>query len=415
MRIAIIGSGISGLVTAYHLSQAHEITVFEANDYIGGHTHTHKLHLGDHTYAVDSGFVVFNDWTYPNFINLLEQLGVEHKPSSMSFSVKCERTGLEYNGTTLNSLFAQRRNLFSPSFLRMIWDILRFNKKAPALIATDDDQTTLGDYLAINRYSRAFAEHYILPMGAAIWSANPEQMLNFPARYFVRFFHNHGMLNIDNRPVWRVINGGSHRYVEALTRRFADRIRLGMPVQSVTRQASGVNIQPENGEVMDFEAAIFACHSDQALRMLADASTAEREILGAIHYQENEAILHVDSKVLPRCRLAWAAWNYHVPKEKQDRVALTYNMNILQSLDAPETVCVSLNHGENIDPNRIIKRIIYHHPVFTPAGIAAQQRHGEISGFNRTYYCGAYWGFGFHEDGVNSALRVVAQIEGGHA
>ena len=412
MRIAIIGSGISGLVTAYHLSQSHEITLFEANNYLGGHTHTHELPLGKGHYAVDSGFIVFNDWTYPNFIALLEQLGVEHQPSSMSFGVKCERTGLEYNGTNLNSLFAQRRNLFSPSFLRMIWDILRFNKHAPTLIATDDDQTTLGDYLSSNRYSGAFTDHYILPMGAAIWSADPAQMLDFPARYFVRFFHNHGMLNIDNRPVWRVIKGGSHRYVEALTRRFADRIRLNSPVNRVTRLAKGVRIQPSNAEATDFDAVVFACHSDQALKLLTDATQSERDILGAIPYQENEAILHTDAKVLPRSRLAWAAWNYHIPKERQNRVALTYNMNILQSLNAPETVCVSLNYGEGIDPNRIIKRITYHHPVYTSAGIAAQQRHGEISGVNHTYYCGAYWGFGFHEDGVNSAIRVVAQIEG---
>jgi predicted NAD/FAD-binding protein len=413
MRIAIIGSGISGLVTAYHLSQTHEVTVFEANHYIGGHTHTHTLPLGGRSYNVDSGFIVFNDWTYPNFIHLLEELGVAHQPSSMSFGVKCERTGLEYNGTTLNSLFAQRRNLFNPRFLRMIWDIVRFNKQAPALLASADDRTTLGDYLCVNRYSHAFAEHYILPMGAAIWSADPEQMLNFPARYFVRFFHNHGMLNIGNRPVWRVIKGGSNRYVEALTRRFADRIRLDTPIQSVTRLADGVRIRPENSEAMEFDGVVFACHSDQALNLLTDASPAERAILGAIPYQENEAILHTDARVLPRSRLAWAAWNYHIPKQQQNRVALTYNMNILQSLNAPETVCVSLNYGVGIDPNRIIKRIIYHHPVYTPAGIAAQQRHGEISGVNRTYYCGAYWGFGFHEDGVNSANRVVAQIEDG--
>jgi predicted NAD/FAD-binding protein len=411
MRIAIVGSGISGLVAAYHLSQTHEVTVFEANRHIGGHTHTHTLTLGGHSYEVDSGFIVFNDWTYPNFIRLLEELNVEHQPSSMSFGVKCERTGLEYNGTSLNSLFAQRRNLFNPNFLRMLWDIVRFNRQAPALLATADDQTTLGDYLRVNRYSHAFAEHYILPMGAAIWSAGTERMLNFPARYFVRFFHNHGMLNIDDRPVWRVIKGGSHRYVEALTRRFADRIRLDTPVRCVSRRAGGVRIQPSNDEAEEFDGVVFACHSDQALNLLTDASPAERDVLAAIPYQENEAILHTDARVLPYSRLAWAAWNYHIPKQPQNRVALTYNMNILQSLDAPETVCVSLNHGEAIAPNRVIKRILYHHPVYTPAGIAAQQRHGEISGVNRTYYCGAYWGFGFHEDGVNSALRVVAQVE----
>ena len=412
MRIAIIGSGISGLVTAYHLSKNHDTTVFESNKYIGGHTHTHQITLGSGTYAVDSGFIVFNDWTYPNFIHLLNQLGVEHQPSSMSFSVKCERTGLEYNGTSLNSLFAQRRNLFNPSFLRMIVDIMRFNKQAPALIESGNDQTTLGEYLSENRYSRSFIENYILPMGSAIWSTDPEQMLGFPASFFGRFFHNHGMLNIDNRPVWRVIKGGSHSYVKALTRQFSDHILLETPIQQVTRLPTSVQVKTINGDTDNFDAVIFACHSDQALKILTDPSPTETEILGAIPYQENEAILHTDSKVLPKKQLAWAAWNYHIPKEKRYKVALTYNMNILQNLDAHETICVSLNYDNSIDPNQIIKRIMYHHPLYTPAGIAAQKRHKEISGINNTYYCGAYWGFGFHEDGVNSALRVVSQIEG---
>ena len=413
MKIAIIGSGISGLVSAYYLCKSHEITIFEANSHLGGHTHTHDITLGQKDYSVDSGFIVFNDWTYPNFIALLNELGVDSQPSSMSFSVKCQRTGLEYNGTTLNSLFAQRRNIFKPSFIRMILDIMRFNKQAPALIATENDQITLGEYLSINRYSSAFIDYYILPMGAAIWSTNPEQMLNFPARYFVRFFYNHGFLNIDNRPVWRVVKGGSKRYVEALTNRFIGQIHNNMPIQQVTRLPGGVCVKPFNDENLMFDAVIFACHSDQALSMLTDASSAERDILGVIPYQENEAILHTDSSLLPRKRLAWAAWNYLIPQAKKDSVALTYNMNILQSLDAPETVCVSLNQTGNIDENLIIKRITYHHPLYTPAGIAAQLRHGEISGVNNTYYCGAYWGFGFHEDGVNSGLRVVKQIEGG--
>ncbi|MBS1213844.1 MAG: dependent oxidoreductase [Proteobacteria bacterium] len=410
MKIAIIGSGISGLVAAHHLHEAHDLSVFEANDYVGGHTHTHSIELGGMTWSVDSGFIVFNDWTYPNFIALLDELGVQSQPSSMSFSVKCERTGLEYNGTSLNSLFAQRRNLLRPSFLRMVRDILRFNQEAPKLLETGDDRLTLAQYLADHAYSKAFRDHYIVPMGAAIWSANPAGMLDFPAKYFVRFFHNHGMLSVNRRPVWRVVRGGSHSYVEPLTRGFGDRIRLGTSIDRVTRSPSGVFVKPRGTEAEQFDAVVFACHSDQALAMLADASAEEREILAAIPYQENEAILHTDISVLPRKRLAWAAWNYHIRHDTRDRVAVTYNMNILQSLAAAETFCVSLNYGEAIAPNRIIRRTVYHHPVYTPAGVAAQQRHGEISGKNRTYYCGAYWGFGFHEDGVNSALRVVEQI-----
>ena len=414
MNIAIIGSGISGLVAAYHLSTEHQITLFEANDYVGGHTHTHKISLNQREYAIDTGFIVFNDWTYPNFIRLMEELGVQSQPSHMSFSVKCEKTGLEYNGTTLNALFAQRLNLVRPSFLRMVADVLRFNREASQWLSESNEDISLGEYLAANRYSKAFIEHYIVPMGSAIWSADPLSLFAFPAQYFLRFFHNHGMLSVDNRPVWRVIQGGSQSYIAPLTRRFAQNIRLHTSIASVQRQPHQVRIKPVGGDFEHFDAVIFACHSDQALALLADASAEEREILGAIPYQENEAVLHTDARILPKRKLAWAAWNYHIPRDHQNKVAITYDMNILQSLDAPETFCVTLNHSDNIDPARIIQRISYHHPVFTPAGIIAQGRHDAISGFNRTFYCGAYWGFGFHEDGVNSALKVVRQIKEQH-
>ena len=412
MKIAIIGGGIAGLACAYHLQAAHDITLFEANDYPGGHTHTHDIECAGKTWAIDTGFIVFNDWTYPNFIKLMDELKVPSQPSDMSFSVKCERTGVEYNGTTLNRLFAQRRNLFRPSFLRMIKDILRFNQEAPLWLEQGGDDTTLGEYLQTRGYSQVFQDHYIIPMGAAIWSSGRAGMLAFPARYFMRFFHNHGMLSVDKRPLWRVIQGGSRSYVEPLTRGFRERIRLSTPVDSVSRDGRAATVKPRGGEAERFDAVVFACHSDQALRLLADPSAAERDILGAIPYQENEAILHTDASVLPKTRLAWAAWNYHIPGQERERVALTYDMNILQGLDAPETFCVTLNYAEAIDPARIIKRLTYHHPVYTRAGIAAQRRHAEISGVNGSYYCGAYWGFGFHEDGLQSALRVVEQIGG---
>ncbi len=412
MKIAIIGSGVSGLVAAYKLHRQHEITLFESTDRLGGHTDTHDIPLDGRTWRIDTGFIVFNDWTYPNFIRLMDELGVASQPSAMSFSVSCQRTGLEYNGTTLNALFAQRRNLLSPGFYRMILDILRFNREAPALLQEGDDQTSLGDYLALRGYSRRFREHYILPMGGAIWSATPERMLTFPARYFIRFFHNHGMLSVDQRPVWRVICGGSRAYLRPLTAGFRDRIRLATPVVSIVRDGAGATLRFREGAAERFDAVVLACHSDQALRLLADPSPAERDILGAIPYQENEAVLHTDVSLLPRARLAWAAWNYHILREARDRIAVTYDMNILQGLDAPETFCVSLNPGTAIDPARIIKRITYHHPVYTPQGIAAQSRHAEISGEHRTYFAGAYWGYGFHEDGVKSGLRVVEQITG---
>jgi predicted NAD/FAD-binding protein len=407
MKIAVIGAGIAGNVAAYHLAREHEVTVFEAGSHLGGHTHTHEVEQAGRRYSVDTGFIVFNDWTYPNFIRLLDELGVASQPSNMGFSVRDERSGLEYNGSTLDTLFAQRRNLLRPAFWRMLRDILRFNREAPALLARPGDDVTLGDYLAENGYSRGVVEHYIVPMGAAIWSTDPQNMLRFPARYFVGFLHNHGLLSVDDRPQWRVIRGGSARYVEALTAVFRDRVRLNTPVQSVRRLAGQVYVKARGMDAERFDAAFLACHSDQALAILADATPLEREILGAIPYQKNEAVLHTDTRLMPRARRAWAAWNYHVLPEEGRRVALTYNMNILQSLDAPEPFLVTLNHSDAIDPARIVKRIRYEHPLYTREGVAAQARQHEIDGPLNTYFCGAYWRFGFHEDGVVSALQAL--------
>lgn len=413
MKIAIIGSGISGLTAAYYLHKNHAISVFEAQDKVGGHTDTHSIELTGKSWQVDTGFIVFNDWTYPNFIRLMDELGVKWQDSKMSFSVKCERSGLEYKGGDLNGLFAQRPNLIRPSFLKMIADILRFNKESPQWLNSGDDETTLGDYLSERKFSDAFIRHYIIPMGAAIWSAAEADMLRFPARYFLRFFQNHGMLQVRNRPVWRVIQGGSSNYLAPLTQGFKENIKLNSPIERVSRDSHGVLLKPQACEAERFDAVIFACHSDQALRLLADATAQEQAILGAIPYQENIAILHTDTSILPASRRAWAAWNYHVLPQARDCVALTYNMNILQSLSAPQTFCVTLNYPEAIDPKRILKCLIYHHPQYTLQGVAAQRRHSEISGVNNTYYCGAYWGFGFHEDGVRSALNVVDQISHG--
>ena len=407
MRIAVIGAGIVGNVAAYHLAREHEVTVFEAGSHLGGHTHTHEVEQAGRRYSVDTGFIVFNDWTYPNFIRLLDELGVASQPSDMGFSVRDERSGLEYSGGTLDTLFAQRRNLVRPSFWRMLADILRFNRQAPGLLVRPGDDVTLGDYLAQEGYSRGFVEHYVVPMGAAIWSTDPQNMLAFPARYFIRFFHNHGLLSVDDRPQWRVIRGGSARYVEPLTAPFRDRVRLKTPVQSVRRLAGQVYVKARGQEVERFDAAFLACHSDQALAMLADATPLEREVLGAIPYQANEAVLHTDTRLMPRARRAWAAWNYHVLPEAGGRVALTYNMNILQSLDAPEPFLVTLNRSDAIDPARIVKRIRYEHPLYTREGVAAQARQHEINGPLNTYFCGAYWRFGFHEDGVVSALAAL--------
>jgi predicted NAD/FAD-binding protein len=406
MKIAIIGSGIAGNVAGFHLHPEHEITMFEAADHIGGHTHTHDIEHEGARVAVDTGFIVCNDRTYPNFLALMARLGVELQPSDMSFSVQTD-TGLEYNGTTLNSLFAQRRNLLRPTFWKMIRDILRFNREAPRLLTWRSDAVSLGEYLDAHGYSREFLEHYILPMGAAIWSAGTNTLREFPARYFVRFFHNHGMLTVDDRPQWLTVRGGSARYAEKLTAGFRDRIRLNTPVESVRRSAAGVFVKPVGGEAQRFDRVFFACHSDQALRLLSDASQTERAVLGAIRYQRNEVLLHTDTSVLPRRELAWAAWNYHLVNRATDRVAVTYHMNILQRLTTRTPLLVTLNLSDRIDSRKVIRELSYEHPVFTREAVAAQSRHAEIDGADRAYFCGAYWGFGFHEDGVKSALTAL--------
>ncbi|NNG01724.1 MAG: NAD(P)-binding protein [Desulfobacteraceae bacterium] len=407
MKIAIVGTGISGLVTAYLLSPDHEITVFETDDYIGGHTHTVDVDRPGGTIAVDTGFIVFNENTYPNFIKLMSQLGVAWQPSSMSFSVQCAKTGLIFSPSTFNSLFAQRINLFRPSFYRMLRDAIRFRREASDFLKKDDDQMALGKYLEKEKYGREFIDHFIIPMGSAIWSSDPKRFLDFPARYFVRFFQNHGFLNIRNQPEWRTIKGGSRQYIEPLTRRFKDKIRLNSRVKTIRRHKGHVALTLGNGSQHTFDQVAIATHSDQALTMLADPSDSEIEILGAIPYQENLTMLHTDTLLMPKYRPAWASWNYHIPKNEMDRVALTYNMNLLQDLTVAEQFCVTLNLPGVVNPEKLIKRIVYHHPIYDPGGLAARKRRGEINGVNRTWFCGAYWGYGFHEDGVNSALAVT--------
>lgn len=406
MEIAVIGAGISGLVTAYLLSDDHDVTVFEANDYIGGHTHTVDASLNGHQYAVDTGFIVFNQKTYPNFVKLLKTLGVAWQTSDMSFSVHCRQTGLFYRPSTLNALFIQRKNIFSPKFYRMLRDALRFRHEALELLQGQDDQTSLHTYLEQKAYSSYFIEKFIVPMGAAIWSADPIQFREFPARYLVEFFYNHGFLNLRDQPQWLVVRGGSRQYIPPLISPLRGGIRLSTPVKTIHRALDRVEIVTASGEKEPFDQVVIATHSDQALRMIADPSGAERSILGAIPYQENLTILHTDTSVLPPKKEAWASWNYSIPATPEGRVAVTYDMNILQSIDAREEFCVSLNMQADLDPNKVIYRTNYHHPVYDPRSLAARRRQEEINGKNRTYYCGAYWGCGFHEDGVNSALAV---------
>ena len=406
MRIAIIGTGISGLTAAHLLSEDHEVVVYEANDYVGGHTNTAEVSMNGSKYAVDTGFIVFNLNTYPNFVKLMKRLGVGWQDSLMSFSVQCERTGLEFSPSTLNSLFIQRRNLVRPSFYRMLWDVARFKKDAELLLESDDYTTTLADFLEQKGYSQSFVDHFIIPMGEAIWSTDPVRFNEFPARYFTEFFKNHGFLNVRDQPRWLTVKGRSRQYIEPITRPYKDRIRVNCPVASVRRHSDGVEVQPKNQEAEKFDQVVIATHSDQALAMLADPTDAEKNILGVIPYQENVAVLHCDESLLPSKKAAWASWNYHIPKLPLGRVAVTYDMNILQRIGAPKELCVSLNLAKSIDPEKIYRQMLYHHPVYNPESLAARKSHGEINGRNRTFYAGAYWGYGFHEDGVVSALEV---------
>jgi predicted NAD/FAD-binding protein len=411
MKIAIIGSGIAGLTSAYLLNRNHEITVFEAGDWIGGHTHTVDVQVDGQSYAVDTGFIVFNNWTYPNFIRLLSQLGVGFKDTEMSFSVSDPVSGVEYNGNNLNSLFAQRSNLLSPKFWGMVRDILRFNREAlhdlnQKRIASD---MTLGDYLKSNAYSERFIQHYIVPMGAAIWSMSLNDMLGFPLQFFVRFFKNHGLLSVSDRPQWCVIEGGSSSYIAPLTETFKQHIRLNCPVTRVERDAEGVTLHSAAGAER-FDKVVFACHSDQALALLAEPSRIEKEILGALPYADNDVVLHTDTRLLPKRPLAWASWNYRLGGPADQPAAVTYDMNILQGIVSDTTFCVSLNQTSAIDPSKILARYTYAHPQYSLAGTAAQARWEELLGANHSYFCGAYWANGFHEDGVVSALRVAREF-----
>jgi predicted NAD/FAD-binding protein len=416
MKIAVIGSGVAGMAAAHYLHQSHDVHLYEADSRLGGHTATIAVQDGDEQLDIDTGFIVFNDWTYPNFIELLASLGVASQPSSMSFSVSDAVSGLEYAGSNLNTLFAQRRNLLSPRFLRLLRDILRFNRRVEADLASKPAlaDCTLGDYLQRYGYSREFRQWYLIPMGAAIWSSDDSTMEQFPLQFFVRFFRNHGLLNLRHRPQWRVIRGGSRNYIGPLTAGYAHNIRLATPVQAVQRgvQVDGrtqVAVHAERGTDY-FDQVILACHSDQCLRLLADASAAEQSVLGAIPYTRNEVVLHHDTSLLPRNRRTWSSWNVGLGYGDGSRPTLTYNMNILQSLKSRKTWCVTLNQTAAIDPRMIRGVYHYEHPLFTVAGVAAQQRWQEVNGVNATWFCGAWWRNGFHEDAVWSAKRVATAL-----
>ncbi len=433
MKIVIIGSGISGLTAAWYLNKQHDVVVLESADRIGGHTATIDVQHNGERHAIDTGFIVYNDRTYPNYIALLNELGVEARPSEMSFSVSCEDSGIEYAGSNANTLFADRRNLLRPGYWRMLLDIVKFNRSAIADLESNriSSDATLGEYLADKGYGKLFAAKYLVPMGAAIWSSGEPEMMSFPLLFFVRFFKNHGLLALADRPQWRTIVGGSKAYLEPLTRSFSNNIYTGVQIEKIERADSEVTIEyisnrsesrgdsglgdSGRGEVRreTYDALVIATHSDQALALLEDTTTVEREVLSAIPYQSNEVVLHTDDTLLPARKRAWASWNYRISAADTTGVPLarlTYNMNILQGLETDTTFCVSLNQTGNIDPEKVIDIFHYSHPVYTLDGVKAQSRWAEVAGNRRTWFCGAYWGSGFHEDGVVSALKVVESI-----
>ncbi|MCL9782367.1 FAD-dependent oxidoreductase [Vibrio sp. S4M6] len=411
-KIAIIGSGISGLTCAHLLDKHHDVTVFEKNDYVGGHTATVDVKLDGTHYAIDTGFIVFNDRTYPYFNKLLETLGIKRKETEMSFSVHNTLTEFEYNGHGLNSLFAQRSNLFRPKFWRLIVDILRFNKLCKSLYQKGDipPSLTLGNFLTRNRFSDFFSQHYILPMGAAIWSTSLKEMEKFELQFFIQFFYNHGLLNISDRPQWYVVPGGSREYVKIILERLSKPVATNTTIKCISRISNGISIEIANGDTQYFDDVIFACHSDQALALLADPSEDEKRILGSIPYSRNEVILHTDTSLLPDRKLAWASWNYMLDGQQECPACVTYYMNLLQGIKSDHIFCVTLNQANKVDPSKILKSFVYHHPVLNSSSVEAQKQRSMINGHQRSYFVGAYWYNGFHEDGVRSALDVTKQF-----
>ncbi len=412
MKIVIVGGGVAGLYAAWHLSQHHEVVLLEADDRLGGHADTHVVEEGGRKRFIDSGFIVFNEWHYPLFSRWLQTLGVEWESSDMSFGVSDTASGLEYNATTLNRLFCQRRNLLSPRFHGMIADIIRFYRRAPTLLEEIGDEVTLADWLSGSGLGRMFADYHLMPMASALWSAPMGRIGDFPMRHLLAFMDNHAMLTLTRRPPWRTVTGGSRSYVAAASRCRA-RFVTASPVREIVRHTDAVRVMTD-GDDIQADAVILACHSDQALALLADASPTERAVLGAIAYQPNETVLHTDASVLPRRPLARAAWNVRRDGTDHDQCRVSYYMNRLQNIDSATDYIVSLNQTDRIDPERIIARRRYAHPVFTPAAVRAQQRWSDINGPRRTWFCGAWWGWGFHEDGVASARRVIDDLVSRH-
>lgn len=410
-RVAVIGAGIAGMAAAYYLSRRHDVWLFEREPRLGGHTHTVVVESSQGPLPVDTGFIVHNTETYPNLIRLFDELGVQTQPSDMSFSVSCHRCGFEFSSRGVKGFFAQRRNLARPGHYRLLSEILRFNRRAPQLLTSPEGMAlTLREYLDRNRFSQGFRERYLYPMASAVWSTSAERIGDFPAATLVRFFHNHGMLRVGKAPEWRFVRNGSHTYIGPLTRPYRSRIVTDARLVAVRREAEGIELRFQNRPALRFDEVVFACNAPRALALLDSPTPAERDVLECFRVSRNPATLHTDSFLLPRRRHARASWNYHLGARGHEGVAVTYHMNRLQSLPVREDYCVTLNPNGSVDPSRVLHKLVYEHPLYTLEAVRAQARWNEISGRNRTHFCGAYWFYGFHEDGLNSALRVARAL-----
>lgn len=410
MKVAVIGSGISGISAAEYLSEKCDVTVFEKNGRVGGHADTHRIDIGGEEIDVDTGFIVFNPDNYPRFSQLLEKYQVAYKDSDMSFAVSNRFTGLEYNATNLNTLFCQRRNLLNPKFYRMIKDIIRFYREASELLEDEFSDVSLGEYLRTNKYSDYFINEHIIPMASALWSGKADLIMDFPAKYLVAFMKNHNMMQLDNRPVWKTIDGGSKKYLQAITEKANFTVKLNSTIKHIVRDTANVKIVMEDGTEDIYDHIVMACHSDQALMLLENPTPQEDAVLGAIKYQRNEICLHWDTELLPRNKNAWASWNVLRNESSKEQCTVSYYMNLLQSLPTSMPVIVSLNMSEQVDDSKVWKYLEYEHPVYTQDTIEAQKRKIDIQGRNRSYFCGAYWGWGFHEDGARSGLEAAQQL-----
>jgi predicted NAD/FAD-binding protein len=410
MKIAIIGAGISGLTAAHKLYREYDIHVFEKNNYPGGHSNTIDVNEGDRSVAIDTGFIVLNNWTYPNFEALLKTLKVKVEDSEMSFSAKCEQSKFEWCGKGIQGLAFNKHNWYRTKSYQILFDFLRFNKLAKKLVAQNNSQLTLGEFLDQHHFSKTFTKYYILPMGAAIWSSSTEDIYDYPAHSFLVFFNNHGLLNINDRPQWKTIVGGSRQYVNKLIQPFTEKIHLNSSIKNIGRRNGKIIIRHQSKPEEIFDHVIFACHSDQALALLTHPSDGEQQTLEKIRYQYNEAVLHTDESLMPNNKQAWSSWNYLLPEQPSTNAKVTYYMNRLQPLQTKNNYFVTLNLTEHINSEKIIRKIGYQHPVFDKAAIGAQKNLSSINGKQNTWFCGAYWRNGFHEDGVWSALTTIEQF-----